>query len=353
MVVTTSGYEIQMTPLRSEPAEIVDGNQIRIEHRFFLPSRPDPADWSDLTIEQAAADHHRIIVALKPIYTGRWLTTGGSKGGAAAVYHRRFYPDDVDGTIAYVAANDVNDREDHYAAFMAQLGTPECRQRVRDLQREALIRRPEIVPMMHALASANGYTYSILGSAERALDLHVVDWSIGFWLHGGQAFCPLIPTSDAPTAFIFAALDAVLGFQFYSDQGIEPLIPAAYQAGTQMGYPAPPEDYLSDLLLYPGEDVPRSFVPAEIDMPRFDRSAMRHIDVWVRTRGSELMFVYGEDDPVTAEPFRLGSHTHDSYWYLVPGTNHIAARIAGLAPTQQAEAIAVIRRWAGLTPVGD
>ena len=99
MIVTTDGYELPPVPSRSEPALIVDGNDLRIEHRFFLPSRPEPADWTDLTIAQAAADHHSIIVALKAVYSGHWLTTGRSKGGMAAVYHRRFYPNDVNGTI--------------------------------------------------------------------------------------------------------------------------------------------------------------------------------------------------------------------------------------------------------------
>ena len=348
MIVTTEGYGLPDMPPRSEPAQITDGNELRIEHRFFVPSRPDPADWRDLTIEQAAADHHRIIVALKQVYRGRWLTTGRSKGGMAAVYHRRFYPDDVDGTIVYVAPNDVIDHRDGYIAFLERVGTAECRQKVNDFQREALIRRAEIVPMMQALADANGDTYSILGSAERALDLHVVDWSIGFWMHGGQDFCALIPPPSAPTEFIFAGLDAVLGFGFYTDQGIEPYIPAAYQAGTEMGYQILPEDHLADLLLYPGEDVPRSFVPADIHMPRLDRSALRDIDVFVRIFGSELMFVYGENDPATAEAFRRGPRTHDSFWYIAPGANH-RARIDGLPAAQREQAMTTIRRWAGFT----
>lgn len=129
MVVTTEGYGLAAVPARSEPAQITDGNELRIEHRFFLPSRPEPADWRDLTIAQAAADHHRIIGALKQVYGGRWLTTGRSKGGMAAAYHRRFYPDDVDGTIVYVAPNDVIDHRDSYISFLERVGTADCRQK--------------------------------------------------------------------------------------------------------------------------------------------------------------------------------------------------------------------------------
>jgi len=348
MIVNTAGYNISLAPSLSEPTQLVDGNELTIEHRFFLPSRPEPADWQDLTIFQAATDHHRIIQALKSLYQGRWLTTGRSKGGMAAVYHRRFYPDDVDGTIAYVAANDVVNQQDRYVAFLDAVGTdPDCRQRVKDFQREALLRRNEIVPLMHAAAASQGLTYSILGSAERALEFHVIDWAFGFWQLGGQAFCGLIPSSAASTPVFYGALDLVFGFAFYTDQSLLELVPAAYQAATQLGYPTLPEGHLSDLLLFPGEDVPRSFVPAEIPLARFDQSAMRDIDIFVRLFGTRLMFVNGGNDPWSAEPFTLGPRTVDSFAYRVPGANH-SARIAQLPVEQQAEAIAAIRRWAGV-----
>jgi hypothetical protein len=347
-IVNTDGYNISLTPSRSEPTLIVDGNELRIEHRFFMPSRPDPADWEDLTIFQAATDHHRVIQALKAVYSGRWLTTGRSKGGAAAIYHRRFYPGDVHGTVAYVAPNDVVNQHDRYAAFLDRVGTdPACRQRVKDFQREALSRRFDLVPLMQAAAAAQGFTYGILGSADRALELHVVDWAFGFWQLGGTPLCPLIPTTGAPLAVLYGALDLVFGFEFYTDQGLTPLVPATYQAATQLGYPTLPEEHLSDLLLFPGDDVPHSFLPADIPLVRFDQSAMLDIDRFVRVFGSELMFVNGENDPWSAEPFRLGPTTRDSFAYLVAGANH-SARLAELPVAQRDEAIDAIRRWAGV-----
>ena len=67
-VFYTSGYNVSTNPSRSEPTRIVDGNQVSLEYRFFTPSRPQPADWSKLTIWQAASDQHRIFTALKKIY---------------------------------------------------------------------------------------------------------------------------------------------------------------------------------------------------------------------------------------------------------------------------------------------
>src|SRR5689334_19117889 len=64
LIIYTSGYD---DSTRDEPVELtrlLDANQVSIEHRFFGTSRPAPADWTKLTIEQMAADEHAIIEAL-------------------------------------------------------------------------------------------------------------------------------------------------------------------------------------------------------------------------------------------------------------------------------------------------
>ncbi|AFE10024.1 Prolyl tri/tetrapeptidyl aminopeptidase [Corallococcus coralloides DSM 2259] len=103
MVLYASGYQVATGVGRSEPQQLLSANQLSVEHRFFDSSTPSPADWSHLTIRQSADDFHRLTQALKPIYTGKWVSTGGSKGGETVVFFRRFHPDDVDATVAYVA----------------------------------------------------------------------------------------------------------------------------------------------------------------------------------------------------------------------------------------------------------
>ncbi|GHJ24483.1 hypothetical protein TPA0909_60970 [Streptomyces albus] len=80
-VFYTGGYNLNTSPSRSEPTQLTDGNQVSMEYRFFTPSRPDPADWSKLTIWQAASDQHRIYQALKKIYGKNWIATGWQQGG--------------------------------------------------------------------------------------------------------------------------------------------------------------------------------------------------------------------------------------------------------------------------------
>ncbi|MCW7990886.1 tripeptidyl aminopeptidase, partial [Streptomyces platensis subsp. clarensis] len=87
------GYRYFVTPSRSEPTKIIDGNQVSMEYRYFTPSRPTPTDWKKLDIRQDANDQHRIFRALHRIYDKNWIDTGGSKGGMTATYYRRFFPD--------------------------------------------------------------------------------------------------------------------------------------------------------------------------------------------------------------------------------------------------------------------
>jgi hypothetical protein len=348
MVLFTSGYNLPGSPGRAEPTALVDGNQIAVEQRFFTPSRPEPADWNTLNIWQAATDHHRLVRALEPLYGGRWISTGGSKGGMTSIYHRRFYPADIDGTVAYVAPNDVNNKADAvYTEFFEKVGTdPACRTALNDLQVEALKRRGELGAKYEAWAAENGYTFTQLGSADRALEATVLDMPWAFWQYQMQANCADLPETTASTDELFTFYDQVAGWSFYTDQGTEPYVPYFFQAATQLGWPAVRYPHLKGLLRYERSNEAPALVPPGLPV-RFDNGAMRDIDRWVKGRGSELMFLYGGNDPWGAEPFRLGSGTRDSYWYEVPGQNHNGRLIATLPAAQKEAATAALLRWSG------
>ncbi|MFF5260424.1 S28 family serine protease [Actinomadura viridis] len=349
MVLYTSGYNTPEVMFRSEPTALVDGNQISLEYRFFTPSRPEPADWTKDTIWQAATDEHRLIGALKKIYKGRWISTGGSKGGMTAVYHKRFYPDDVDGSVVYVAPNDVdNDEDSRYDEFFATVGTDDtCRAHIKGLAREFLKRRPEMLKRFTAAAAENGWTFSILRTPDRAFENTVMDYEWAFWQYSLQSDCGTLPALDASDDDLYASLDAIAGLSFYTDQGLAPYIPYYYQAGTQLGWGTPQFTHLRPLLRHESSYQPRTYVPREIAM-RFDGGrAMRDIDRWVRNHGSRLMFLYGENDPWGSERFRLGRGSKDSAVYEAPGMNHSGRLIDKLPAEQRAKAIADLLRWAG------
>ncbi|MEU0100501.1 S28 family serine protease [Streptomyces sp. NPDC006267] len=349
-VFFTSGYNVSTNPSRSEPTQIVDGNQVSMEYRYFTPSRPAPADWSKLDIWQAASDQHRVFTALKKIYDKKWLATGGSKGGMTATYFERFYPKDMDGVVAYVAPNDVVDNEDSaYDRFFRNVGTEECRDKLAGVQREALIRRTPLQEKFKELAASQGWTFNTVGSLDRAYEATVMDYGWAFWQYSLLADCVDIP-ADAGKATddaIWDSVDFISGFGAYVDQSLERYTPYYYQAGTQLGSPDIKQPWLRKLSRY-GYQPPRNFVPRSIPMT-FDRGAMRDVDRWVKRNARQMMYVNGENDPWSAEPFRLGRGAKDSYVYTVPGGNH-GAKVSGLVADEKAKATAAILRWAGVAP---
>ncbi|XUL88285.1 S28 family serine protease [Streptomyces galilaeus] len=348
-VFYTSGYNVSTTPSRSEPTRIADANQVSLEYRYFTPSRPEPADWSKLDIWQAASDQHRVFKALKSIYTKNWIATGGSKGGMTATYFERFYPHDMDGVVAYVAPNDVVNNEDSaYDRFFTKVGTKECRDRLDAVQREALVRRESLEKKYAAYAAENGFTFTTVGSLDKAYEAVVLDYVWGFWQYSLLSDCDTIPANAqaATDDEIWTSVDTISGFSFYTDQGLSPYTPYYYQAGTQLGAPTVQFPYIEKKYLRYGYQPPRNFVPRSIPM-KFQPGAMRDVDSWVRHHADHMLFVYGQNDPWGAERFAVGKGAKDSYVFTAPGLNH-GANVAALTADQKALATARILAWAGV-----
>ncbi|MFE1294446.1 S28 family serine protease [Streptomyces sp. NPDC058731] len=348
-VFYTGGYNVSTTPSRREPTQIVDGNQVSLEYRYFTPSRPAPADWSKLDIWQAASDQHRVFEALKPIYSRNWIATGGSKGGMTATYYERFYPRDMDGVVAYVAPNDVvNDEDSAYDRFFASVGTKECRDKLNAVQREALVRREPLEKKYAAYAAENGYTFTTIGSLDRAYEAVVLDYVWGFWQYSLLSDCDTIPANAATASDdeIWNSVDEISGFSAYTDQGLETYTPYYYQAGTQLGAPTIRFPHIEKRYIRYGYQPPRNFVPREIPM-RFQPWVMRDVDTWVRHEARHMLFVYGQNDPWGSERFRVDKGAKDSYVFTAPGMNH-GANVAGLVPAQKELATARILAWAGV-----
>ena len=345
-VIESTGYSIvPVFQLYSEPAQLLGGNQLLVEHRFFADSRPEPADWATLTIEQAAADHHRIVEALRPIYQGKWVSTGGSKGGMTSVYHRRFYPDDVDATVAYVAPQSYGTSDPRYLTFVDQVGDAACRQSLKDAQREMLLRRPAMI----ALMQGEGDTYDLLGM-DKALEVAVIDLPFAFWQYHDASLCPQVPTAALTDDEVWAFLDEVDPPAFWADRGFLEYEPYYFQAGIQLGYPAVDETYIADLIMYPGIDVPSTFVvPGPGKDLVFDPEAMMDVADWLSAEGESMLFVYGENDPYSAAAFELGG-AKDSFRFFVPEGNH-GSEILDLPAADRDAALLALEAWTGVTPV--
>jgi len=104
-VMYTCGYDLPdnwKNYTHLDIAANMDANLIIVEHRYFGDSKNlSDTRWDYLTIEQAAADHHAIFQALKPLLPKEWISTGTSKDGMTSLFYRYFYPNDMTVTTVF------------------------------------------------------------------------------------------------------------------------------------------------------------------------------------------------------------------------------------------------------------
>jgi hypothetical protein len=351
MILVSTGYHDFVLGSLAEPAVLLEANQVVVEHRYFGESRPQPADWRYLDIEQAAGDHHRVITALRSIYSGQWVSTGASKGGMTSIFHRRFYPDDVAATIAYVTPLNFSVDDTRYEAFFDQLeqsaGAGECVQRVRDLQREALLRRTELLPYLAESALQMGYTFERVGGLEPAFEIGVVELEWNFWQARGLGSCGVVPPGSASSEVIAEFIDASRVPWTMSDQEVSLFEAYYYQALTQIGYPSVPFAHVADLLQFDYEAGLALLAPAGVT-PVYDPAPMRDVADWVASEGERIILIYGAQDPWSAGALTL-SKSADAYSFIAPEANHQAG-LGDLAFEDTERAIELLRTWAEVPP---
>jgi hypothetical protein len=344
-VLATTGYGFGGQYL-DEPAQLLGANQVFVEHRFFTTSIPDPADWSLLTIEQSASDFHHIVELLQPLYPAAWLGSGVSKGGMTSVYHRRFFPDDLVGTVAYVAPHSMGTSDPRYLDFVAEVGDAACRAALAAWQVELLERREAMIERM--AAQAPNVTYDLLG-LDVALETAVVEAPFMFWQYQTPDLCAAVPGSGASDSEVWDFLELTASTTLWSDGYVLFYEPYFWQAAVQLGYPAFGEAHLAGLLEHPGNDVPASYVlPGPGKTPVFDAGSMPDVSAWMAAEGERLMFIYGQNDPYSAAAFDPAGAV-DAHRFFEPGGNH-GASILGLEDGDREEALDVLQAWTGVTP---
>lgn len=301
MVFAPSGYGT--TPQSGqELAGIIQANCLSVTHRYFPEARPSNPDWRFLNIWQAAQDHHRIVTLFKEIYGEQWVSTGASKGGKTAVFHRRFFPDDVDATVAYVAPFMIALEDTRFEPYLRTRGTSQERAAIYDFQRRFLERKAELLPIYEDWFSRNGYEYTLPPAPGFEGSAVSYEWNY-FQRH---RFGPEdIPGPGASGEEMVDHLAEVVRLHFSSDVYRDYFKAYVYQLLTETGGPSYYPYHIEDLLVESGIDfrVKYSF-PSDLEFP-YSPEAILDVLEWVRDRGDQIIYIYGETDPWTAGAVEL------------------------------------------------
>ncbi len=344
VIFVTEGYAARPNQ-DNELTNLLDANQIIVEHRYFGKSVPDSMDYKYLNIRQAVADHHRIKQLFASIYAGKWIATGISKGGQTAMYFKRFYPDDVAATICYVAPLNLSDEEPRVYEFLNNVGAKDCRERIFTFQKLLLQKRNVILPLFEKYSSEKKYIYQI--GIEKAFEYCVLEYSFAFWQWQTDG-CENIPDDTDENYRIFSHFIKVASPHYFADSGIKLYQPFFHQALNEIGY------YGYDLDLFDGlltEVTERKFTfcAPPGTKPEFNPEVMEDINTWIREFGDNMIFIYGEYDPWSASAVELIGKTN-SLVIIKPEGSH-TTRIRNISDEDRERIYSRLEEWLGDPPL--
>ena len=342
VVLTTEGYYGgygSYPQYMNELDRYLGANEILVEHRYFGPSSPDSLEWQYLTVEQAATDHHNVVELLKPYFIGKWVNTGISKGGQTALYHRAYFPDDVDATVGYVCPLNFSIEERRCYEFLDQVGSEECRRKIHDFQKMLLCNKDKYFPAFKKRIEEDGLHFSLGDTA--GYELTVLEYSFAFW-QWGNTDCKTIPIDTVSPEELINHLNNVAGLSWMSEEGIARLLPFYYQSLTEIGFYGYDHSEFEVCVEHLDYQTFDFTCPKGADCI-YDPEPMEKVDNFVRHQGENMIFIYGEWDPWSAPGVQISGKTN-SFKVVKPEGSH-GTRIYNLPEDQRMKVLEALGEW--------
>ncbi len=350
-VVVAEGYGAQYAArpaYAEELAKIFNTNNVTVEHRYFFESKPFPeatyesTDWSYLNAEQAANDMHCVVTALKSIYTGKWISTGISKGGQNTMIYRTYFPDDVDISVPYVGPLCWSDYDGRHEPFIAEYaGTPEEREILFNYQVELMLRKERLLPMYDSVCKANSLEFNL--PVEQVYDYSVLELPFAFWQWGSPI--SEVPGKDASDTKVFKYMMAISAPDYFVKEC--PTSAFFVQAAKELGYYGydlkPFKKYKKYFSIKSTKDYQKKLFLPQTQEFKFDDYLYHKISDFLKTTDARMLFVYGQFDPWSAVmPDDPGKE--NIKFYNQPGGSH-RARIRTFDQATQEEIIGILSSW--------
>lgn len=346
VVLHTHGYNAanhrERIQVRDELSELLGANDIWVEHRYFGTSCPMDTNWNEVTTANAAYDMHRIVTALRTVYQGPWLSTGGSKDGITATLYSMYYPHDVEVAVPYVAPFCLTQADPRGYQFLQQVGKKNQRARIFNWQKEVLKRRDRLQPMLEHYADSMNMRFTV--PFEMVYDYCVLDYDFGIWMRGIDT--ELIPQPYASDEQMYQHfLDYANPDAF--DRNNMPHQTYYVQSAKELGNYAynlePFREWLSPATLQTEGYLAALYLPeGEWDFSYSDEAYQR-VFRFLDNTDCHLLFIYGETDAWTAFPYP-DTDNPNIRKYILPGGCHYS-KIKEFDEEVRNEILTTIRNW--------
>ncbi|MCR5804221.1 MAG: hypothetical protein K6G47_08150 [Clostridia bacterium] len=302
-------------------------NCVNAEFRFFGQSTPkgldvnDPELWQYLTSYNAACDFHHITEQLKRVFPGKWLMSGGSKGGMTTMIQSMYFPSDMDLYIATVAPfSDGPQAADYYDNIYETIGN-ECygeekaaiyRETVLEFQVECIKHRDEMQDAFYQAGLDDGAVYTDFTTPEILFDLGVLEFATYTWQYSRDFdnIRSVLDSKDSPD-YVSNLLQLLLSRSIPLDWSTTtPYYPYYIQAAMELGEHEYDFSFLraalekdgsgaelvitedmEDMLLY------RVVFPEQIyNSITYDPSVRQSVMEWMNTTECNVILLYGGCD---------------------------------------------------------
>ena len=340
-IMITEGYSRPKNRI-SELTELINGNQILIEHRYFGESMPDSLNYNYLNLKQVTEDLHHINTLFKNIYKNKWLSTGVSKGGATTLFYRYFYPNDVDVSVNYVGPINNAFEDKRIYTFLDTVGTKTCRDKIFSFQKYLLKNKKKILPFLEAYSMGANVDYTYL-SIEKAFEFAVMEYPFAFWQNGKD--CEDIPEKSSSYLDAMKYFISVSDIAFFSDRDMVNYASHYYQSATEFGYYGYETNEFKGLLseLSTDQNPHATFMPNKMQVP-FDDRLLNEINKWLPKEGNKIIHIYGTLDTWSASAVPISKDV-DAVWFFMNGKHHGNSRIKTMSKSEKEKLISTLERW--------
>lgn len=343
-ILVTEGYggAYALNPrYQEELSKLLDANVVFVEYRYFLESTPEPLNWDYLTAENSAYDLHNVNATFKQIYSGKWISTGISKGGQTTILYRAFFPDDVDISVPYVAPISRGVEDGRHEPFLRKVGTKKERSKIEAFQKEVLKRKAQIVPLLEAFCKEKELAFRI--PMPEVLDYCVLEYPFALWQWGTPV--SVIPSLSSDAEDLFKHLVEISGPDYFAEN--QPNISFFVQAARELGYYGydikPFKEYLT---INSSKDyLNRIMLPQElVGKIEFRPALYDKIISFLKDNDPKMIFIYGEVDPWSATHVPVFKGKVNEQVYFQPGGSH-RARIGNMPEEMKEQILTQINKW--------
>lgn len=343
-ILVTEGYggAYALNPrYQEELSKLLDANVVFVEYRYFLESTPEPLNWDYLTAENSAYDLHNVNTTFKQIYSGKWISTGISKGGQTTILYRAFFPDDVDISVPYVAPISRGVEDGRHEPFLRKVGTKKERTKIEAFQKEVLKRKAQIVPLLEAFCKEKELVFRI--PMPEVLDYCVLEYPFALWQWGTSV--SVIPSLSSDAEDLFKHLVEISGPDYFAEN--QPNISFFVQAARELGYYGydikPFKEYLT---INSSKDyLNRIMLPQElVGKIEFRPALYDKIINFLKDNDPKMIFIYGEVDPWSATHVPVFKGKVNEQVYFQPGGSH-RARIGNMPEDMKEQILTQINKW--------